>query len=524
MLRNKLYLYGDESVLLPAYLHAGKFMLNRFKTFDDNVAIIDAATDERMTFKEVVQLTVDVALSLTHIGIKKGDVVSICSQNVMEFLPVVYGTLAAGATFSPIDVTLGKASLLHRLNMVQPKILFFSPSAYNKHKDVVKALAYIDKIIIFGESSENTPSFKDFLIEHSSVEDFEAAPVNGSDDIALILFSSGTTGVSKGIKISHLNLLLHIQDKDYVSSLGVMSLGLFEWFTSYGLILTFYSHLKGFTVVFHNNADARKSFEIIEKYKINNIPSTPTTLVQLMKLTNSSHYDTSSMRAIGVTGTICHESTLDAIRKRFPSAELVMQLYGMTECGGICTPAHGRFGLRAGSVGGVKNNFVLKIVDVETRQPLGPNQRGEICYKSPALMKGYIGETIEYLDEEGFFKTGDIGYYDEDQYVYVVDRIKDLIKFNNYHIAPAEIESIILQHPAVREVGVVGAKNEEFHELPTAFVALQPGAQVTEKELVDFVDKQVSCKMRLAGGVRFLDALPRCAGVKVDRKKLRTML
>ncbi|CAH2100624.1 unnamed protein product [Euphydryas editha] len=91
-------------------------------------------------------------------------------------------------------------------------------------------------------------------------------------------------------------------------------------------------------------------------------------------------------------------------------------------------------------------------------------------------------------------------------------------------VPPAEIETIILQHPAVREVGVVGAKNEVFHELPTAFVVLQPGAQVTEQELVDFVDKHVSSKMRLAGGVRFLEALPRCAGVKVDRKKLRLML
>ncbi|XP_045456975.1 4-coumarate--CoA ligase 1-like [Melitaea cinxia] len=486
--------------------------------------LIDAATNERRTFKEVAQLTVDVALSLAHIGIKKGDVVSICSQTVMEFVPVVYGTLAAGATFCPIDVTLEKASLLHRLNLVKPKVLFLSPPAYDKHKDTIKPLAYIDKIVIFGESFENTLSFKDFLTEHASVEDFEAAPVNGSDDIALILFSSGTTGVSKGIKIPHLNLLLYIQDKECAPSLGVLTLVLFEFYTSSGLILAMYSHLKGFTTVFHNDADARKCFEIIEKYKINNIPSTPTTFVQLMKLENSSHYDTSSIKAISVTGTICHESILEAIRKRFPSAQLVFQCYGMTESGAICTPIHDRFGLRAGSVGHVHYNFVLKIVDVETRQPLGPNQRGEICYKSPVLMKGYIGETTEYLDEEGFFKSGDIGYYDEDQYVYVVDRLKDLIKFNNYHVPPAEIESIILQHPAVLEVGVVGAKNEEFHELPTAFVALKPGAQVTEQEIVDFVGKQVSYKMRLAGGVRFLDALPHCAGVKVDRKKLRTML
>ncbi|CAH2100728.1 unnamed protein product [Euphydryas editha] len=477
MLKNKLYLYGGDAITLPAHLHVGKFMLNKFKSFGTFDAFINAATDERMTFKELTQQIVNIALSLAHIGVKKGHVVSICSENVMEFLPVVYGTLAAGATFSPIDVTCEKEALLHRLNLVQPKILFFSPSGYKKHKESVKSLTFIEKIIIFGEAIEKTVGFKDFLTQHALVEDFEAAPVNGSEDIALILFSSGTSGVSKGIKLSHLSLLIYIQEKDDIMSLGLMTLGLFEWYSSYGLTLTFNMHQNGSTVVFYINADATKCFEIIEQYKINVMTTTPTTLVQLMKLKNSSHYDTSSIKIISVTGTICDESTLEAIRKRMPSALSVYQCYGMTECGGICHPIH-----------------------------------------------GYIGETIDYLDEEGFFKTGDIGYYDEDKYVYVVDRIKDLIKFNNYHVPPAEIEAIILQHPAVREVGVVGAKNEEFHELPTAFVVLQPGAQVTEQELVDFVDKQVSYKMRLAGGVRFLEALPRCTGVKVDRKKLRLML
>ncbi|CAH2100723.1 unnamed protein product [Euphydryas editha] len=525
MLRNKLYIYGDEDITLPAHIHFGKFILNKFKTFNDHVAIINAATDERMTFKELTQLTVDVALSLAHIGVKKGDVVSICSEKVMEFLPVIYGTLAAGATFSPIDVTCEKEALLHRLNLVQPKILFFSPSGYNKHKESVKSLTFIEKIIIFGESVEKTIGFKDFLSRHASIEDFETTPVNGSEDIALILFSSGTTGVSKGIKISHLNLLLYIWVKDDIVSLGVMTLGNFEWFTSYGIIFTFHMHQKGSTIVFGNNVDARKCLEIIEQYKINIIPATPTILVQLMKLKDLSDYDTSSIKSIIVTGTICHESILEAIRKRIPSTLSVIQHYGMTECGSICSPAYARISPRAvSSIGGVRSLFNVKIVDVETRQPLGPNQRGEICCKSLAVMKDYIGETIDYLDEEGFFKTGDIGYYDEDKNMYIVDRIKDLIKFNNYHVPPAEIEAIILKHPAVREVGVVGAKNEEFHELPTAFVVLESGAQATEQELVDYVDERVSIRMRLAGGVRFLNALPRCAGDKVDRKKLRLML
>ncbi|CAH2100725.1 unnamed protein product [Euphydryas editha] len=316
MLKNKLYLYGGDATTLPAHLHFGKFMLNKFKSFGSFDAFINAATDERMTYNELTQLTVDVALSLVHIGVKKGDVVSICSENVMEFLPVVYGTLAAGATFSPINVTCEKVVLLHRLNLVQPKILFFSPSGYNKHKESVKLLTFIEKIIIFGEPVEKTVGFKDFLTQHASVEDFEAAPVNGSEDIALILFSSGTSGVSKGIKLSHLSLLIYTQEEDAVLSLGLMTLELFEWCSSYGLAWTFFMNQKGSTIVFYDNADARKCFEIIEQYKINVMPTTLRTLTEMINLTDSSHYDTSSIKLIGVAGTICDESILEAMRKR----------------------------------------------------------------------------------------------------------------------------------------------------------------------------------------------------------------
>ncbi|GBP80385.1 Luciferin 4-monooxygenase [Eumeta japonica] len=128
----------------------------------------------------------------------------------------------------------------------------------------------------------------------------------------------------------------------------------------------------------------------------------------------------------------------------------------------------------------------------QEREPLGPRTTGEICVKGPVLMKGYVGIPREqYLDEEGFLQTGDLGYYDEDQYVYIVDRIKDVIKYVGFQVSPAELEAVLLQHSAVKEAGVVGRPHPEYSELPTAFVVKQPGVKVTEQELIDFVASQV---------------------------------
>ncbi|XP_050359869.1 uncharacterized protein LOC126779774 [Nymphalis io] len=384
----------DEDLNIAAHLHLGKHMLQKVKSFGDR---INAATDERMTFNELAQQSVDIALSLAHIGVKKGDIVAICSSNRMEYIPIAFGTLLAGAVLANI----------------------------NENKEIIKSDTDIEKTIVFDEPVEGAIHFKDFLSQHASVEDFEATPVNGCEDLAIILFTSGTTGMPKGVRHTHYSFLCSVQD-----------------------------------------------------------PSI-----------------------------------------RIPSAEVGSRYYGMTEFGCICNAKSSRFGYRQGSVGGVRKMFVVKIVDVETREPLGPHQRGEICCKSPTLLQGYIGGEVDYLDEEGFFKTGDLGYYDEDQYVYVVDRIKDIIKYNCFAVYPFELEAVLLQHPSVHEVGVVGAPHGEAQELPTAFVVLKPGTQVTEQELIDFFNKTVAQnEMQMAGGVRFINELPRGAGLKLDRKKLRSML
>ncbi|KOB64382.1 AMP dependent coa ligase, partial [Operophtera brumata] len=156
--------------------------------------------------------------------------------------------------------------------------------------------------------------------------------------------------------------------------------------------------------------------------------------------------------------------------------------------------------------------LIIKVVDLKTRQPVGPNERGEICLKSQSATPGFLSvQNDEFYDDEGFYKTGDVGYYDEDRYFYIVDRIKYLIKYRDISIAPAEFESILLEHPSVKEVGVVGAPRADCGEAPIAFVVLLPGTIVMAEELVQFLESRITSLMKLAGGVRFVQKLPRGA-------------
>ncbi|XP_072943191.1 luciferin 4-monooxygenase-like [Epargyreus clarus] len=527
MLKNKLYVYGDDNILtVPSHTHYGKYMLHTFQKYKDTAAIINAETSETLSFSELSQQIVNIALSLTRMGVRKGDVISVCSEKRMEFIPTVMGIICAGATFAPTDITCGRASILHRINLAKPRIIFCSPSGYDNHRQTLEEVATIDTIITYGDDKrDGAMTFKDFLTEHADVEDFFATPVNGWEDIALILYSSGTTGLPKGIPLTHSNLLLFLGDVNETTFNKQRTLITREWYYSYGLGHTLFTLHAGSTVVYCPRGTEVDFLEAIQTYKINTMQLTPTTVVEMLKSTILDQYDVSSLQYL-ISASITFDSQLvEAIKKRFPNLKHVSQYYGMSEAGCLCHDRRTPKGPKPGSVGCATESFIFKIIDLNSGEPLGPNQRGEICFKSPTLMKGYIGDTgEEYMDEEGFFKTGDIGYYDEDKYFFIVDRVKELIKFNSYQVAPAELEAVLLQHPAVRDAGVVGAPHEEFGQVPTAFVVLQPNVDITSEQIVQYVDSQVSARMRLAGGVRFVQALPRSTSSKLNRKDLLNML
>lgn len=351
------------------------------------------------------------------------------------------------------------------------------------------------------------------------IDTYEPVSVNGATDVALILYSSGTTGLCKGVQHTHLNCIAHCEPQwwyDFESLETVYFAGS-HLCGAYGIFRAYPFLCAGKTIV--NTEDIHVDLKVIQDYKANTIPTIPA-LVEELTNANTNEYDLSSLKVIMPATAPLLPSLLEAFTKKFPNVKL-QNLYGATEVSPITSQDATSVG--STNLGVAPAGNTLKVVDVETRAILGPNQRGEICVRSPRVMKGYLGVTSP-IDDEGFYLTGDLGYYDDQKHFYHIDRLKDIILSTGYTVSPGEVEVVLLEHPAVKEAAVVGKPAAKVTEKPTAFVVLRPGASATEAELVDFVDPQVPWYMRLTGGVRFISELPRNDQQKILRRQLRETL
>ncbi|KAL0820920.1 hypothetical protein ABMA28_005580 [Loxostege sticticalis] len=478
MLKNKLYVYGDDQLQLPAHLQYGKHLFQRIKTQKDKTAIINAESGETLSYRELTQKVVDIALSLTRVGIKKGDVVGICSEKNLDFIPTVLAIACVGATITLADVTSDSAKVLHRLKLPNLKLIFCSGFGYDYHKESFSTIPGLEHVIVYGDQArEGTTLFKNFLTEHAEIEDFLPVPVEAEDPV-IILYTSGTTGSPKGVLWTNKAMLMlmetNVNSTFYKDKVVLVTR---EWCYPYALTLTLCCMAAGATVVYCPKNDTNQQLEAIQAYKVQIIQLTPSTLSDLVTSPIIEQLDVSSVEMTLSSATSCNPKYIIAAKTKFPNLQKVCQLYGSAEMTGLATDQNAP--VKYGSAGIVGPGLVIKVVDLETRKPLGPNKRGEVCVKSVAFTPRYVNSTsTNHLDEEGFFKTGDVAYYEEDGYIFF--------------------------HPAVHDAGVVGAPHKQYGEVPTAFV--------------------VSNKMRLEGGIRFVEQLPRIYGDKLDRKALKLLL
>ncbi len=350
----------------------------------------------------------------------------------------------------------------------------------------------------------------------------EQVPVS-PDDTVVLPYSSGTTGMNKGVMLSHRNLVANVaqvldgadvrEEEKFIAVL--------PFFHIYGMQVLMNMGLRaGVTIITMPRFDLAEFLRLHQEYGITRSFVAPPIVVALAKHPMVDEYDLSKLEQIfSGAAPLSAELALEA------GARLgcdVVQGYGMTELSPVShlTPP-GQF--KPGSVGVTVANTETRIVEPGSGRELGVDEDGEVCVRGPQVMLGYLGNkqaTESMITRDGWLHTGDIGHVDSDGHLYVVDRLKELIKYKGFQVPPAELEALLLTHPAVADAAVVGQPDEEAGEIPVAYVVLRPGAEATEAEISEFVAGQVS-HYKQVRKVVLTDAIPKSASGKILRRLLR---
>jgi fatty-acyl-CoA synthase len=348
-----------------------------------------------------------------------------------------------------------------------------------------------------------------------------------ADEVAVLMYTSGTTGRPKGVMLTHANLwwnntnLMHLFDV-LADDVTLVSSPLFH---IAGLNVTiFTTWRKGGEVVLHRSFDAGLALEDIERYRISTLFGAPTMFQVMSQLPAFETADLSSVRMIICGGAPVPESLIKVFNERGVS---MLNGYGLTETAPSAAFLTAEYALaKLGSIGQAPLLSEIKIVTSEGATATAPNTSGEICVRGPNVTKGYWNQpevTAQAIDAGGWFHTGDIGYLDPDGFLYLVDRIKDMVVSGGENVSSVEVENVLLEHPSIAEVAVIGLPDQRWGETVVAVAALKPGQKLTLEELREFAGRSLA-RYKLPTRLFVLDALPRNPAGKVLKFQLRTEL
>ncbi|KAF7988087.1 hypothetical protein HCN44_007581 [Aphidius gifuensis] len=486
---------GEECPFVdPNYNNCGEMLLEKMKNNVNTVGQVDAETGKEDTFGDMMDRSIRCALWMKNKNLKPGDVVAICTNNHLDSIILCLASLYIGVVFNPwIDFGLTKDVMRHFINLTKPKVLFTNEETIQTVLEVAREENINIEIIVFG-SVPGFLSFNDIINkqEKLKVENFECTKFQSVDQPAVILYTSGTSGLQKGVLLSHKSIHGNIKLMANISDASCTALVYSSLCWNTGIICPFSFIAQNSKRIVANDFSGKQLCGFVEKYKINWILLGTSLANRLVTSGEMSKYDMSSIKYLWITGSMFKEETQRKIQKLIPSAH-IFQRYGMTEFGGLVV--HQTNDEKLNSIGTIARNMQMKIIDIVSGKILGPNETGEACFKSPHMMIEYYNDlekTREAVDSDGWMHTGDLCYYDENGFIFIVDRLKELLRWDGYHVPTVVVEHLIQTFPGISE------KNIE---------------KLVEDNLPDY--------MRLRAGVKFLDHMPYIASGKINRFELK---
>ncbi|XP_043523649.1 4-coumarate--CoA ligase 1-like [Frieseomelitta varia] len=531
--------YGEFT---PTEMLTHEFIWKNIEIYADKIALECAVTGRKYTYSEARDATNYIARSLINMGLRKSDVVALITPNYPEAILSAIGILEADLIATTVNPNYTSNEIKRQLQSADAKavitVVEIAQIVLEATRDTPASGA---PFVVIEDGSgpipEGTVPFKDLITRGKtlpSITRYHSSP----EDVAILPFSSGTTGMPKGVMLTHNNLVANMQMVDYTCKNLLWKTTTADFQEVLPVILPFF-HIFGFNgLVLPRLACGTKLItipkfspelfiDVLTKHRVTGLFIVPpillffnvSTFLKKQNFENMHHFITGA-------APLSNTDVENFYRKyQLNNDQLkICQGFGMTETSPVVSLDVS--GTKPGSIGRNIAGCELRLVDPVTKEDItDQGQTGEIWVRGPHIMKGYLNNesaTREMIVENGWLRTGDIAYYNEEFYFFVTDRLKELIKVKGFQVPPAELEAVLRTHPDVQEAAVIGLPDERCGEIPKAFVVVKKGSKVSEGDIKEFVKDKVSEYKQLQGGVTFVKDIPKNASGKILRAKLKS--
>jgi len=533
----------------------------------NRIAIIFGGME--LTYAELKDLSDRFAAALADMGVKKGDRVAIHLPNMPQFAIAYYGAVRIGAVFTPLSPLLSPREARHQLSdsgaetLISLDLLFpgiqpiisetgikriITTSIADCYNAIIAPVKPLEKMEV-----PDTFDMAPLLKQEEPLE--KEVPIDVKKDLVHLAYTGGTTGASKGVMLTHANVAANVvQYGNWASGSqvewvdGVLkavyppgvdpkrdrliardqetALVVVPWFHAMGTVGYLNAQVYGGnTMVVFPRFDPREYLDAVVKYRATMLGGAPQLFIPLINLPDFDSYDLSSIKIAASGAAPLAMPVLEKMLDAFKDG-VVQEGWGLTECtmGATANPPD-REAIRPGSVGLPVYDTECKVIDAASGKDLSPGSEGELCIRGPQVMQGYwkSPEASAEVLKDGWLLTGDIGHEDDDGFIYITDRKKDMIIYKGYNVYPREIEEVIFEHPAVQQCAVVGKPDLDTGEYPVAFVELKQGTQASGEEIMAHTNSQIGHYKKIRDVV-IMEAIPVSGAGKVLKRDLREQL